>query len=140
MSDILQRGGKQALIGIGPGHCKENTPDALDYPGSDFEQFESEGVDCGHSQLSPGKAAAQVPQQNEGKVQQQPKLVCLKPGAAQPVGFEMKFEFLDPVFGIAAAGVDAVINPRGRFKEDIGYNKAGVESSGEPLDLGNNPT
>ncbi len=141
MPDVLQCRGKQALIRIGTGHCKENTPDALDYPGSDFEEFEPEGVDCGHSQLCPGKAAAQVPQQNEGKgVQQQPKLVCLKSGAAQPVGFEMKFEFLDPVFGIAAAGVDAVINPRGRFKEDIGYNKAGVESSGEPLDFGNNPT
>ncbi len=131
MSDISQCGGKQALIGVGPGHCKENAPDALNYPGSDFEQLEPEGVNCGHSQLSPGKAAAQVPQQNEGKsVQQQPKLVCLKPGAAQPVGFEMKYEFFDPVFGIAAAGIDAVINPRGGFKEDIGYNKAGVESSG----------
>ncbi len=93
LSDILQRSGKQALIGIGLGHLKENTPDALDYPGSDFEQFEPEGVECGSSQLGPSKAAAQVPQQNEGKsVQQQPKLVCLKPGATQPVGFEMKFD------------------------------------------------
>ena len=66
-------------------------------------------------------------------------MVGLEPGATQPVGLEMKFEFLDPVPGIAAAGVDGVINPRGRLK-DVGHQKAGVESSVEPLDLGNNPT
>ncbi len=82
-----------------------------------------------------------MPQEYEHKgVKQQSELVGLKPGATQPVGFEMKFEFLDTVFGIAASGVDAVINPRGRFKEDISYHKAGVKSSGEPLDFGNNPT
>ena len=59
--NIFQRNGKQALIGIGTGHGKENTPDALDYSGSDFEEFEPESVDCGDSQFCPCKASAQVP-------------------------------------------------------------------------------
>ncbi len=100
MPNILQCDGKQALIRIGPGHGKENAPDALDYSGSYFEQFELESVDRGGSQLGSGKAPTQVPQKNEGEgVQKQSKLVGLKPGATQPIGFEMKFELLDPVLG-----------------------------------------
>ncbi len=138
--NISQCDGKKALIRIGTRHGKEDAPDALDHPGSDFEQFEPEGIDCCSSQLGPGKTAAQVPQQNEGEgVQQQPKLVGLKPGATQPVGLEMNLEFLDPVFGIAAAGVNAVINPSGGFK-DVGHHKAGVEAFGESFHFGNNPT
>jgi hypothetical protein len=68
LSNILQRGGKQALIGIGPGHGKENAPDALNYPGSDFEQLELEGVDRGSSQLSPGKATRRRQSGTKAKV------------------------------------------------------------------------
>ena len=61
-----------------------------------------------------------------------------KPGAAQPVGFEVNLEFLDVGFGIATAGVDRVINLPVGFK-DVGHCKAGIEASGESLDPGNNP-
>lgn len=138
--NVSQCGGKKALIRIGPGHSEEDSPDTPDYSGSNFEQFELESIGCGDSQLGPCKALPQVPKQNEGEsMQQKPKLVCLEPGTAQAVSFKMNLEFLYPVFGIAATGVDTVINACSRFKKDVGYHKAGVESSGEPLDLGNNP-
>ncbi len=81
--NIAQCSGKKVLVGIGARHGKEDAPDALDYPGSDFEQFEPEGIHRGGSHFRPGKAPAQAPQQNEGEgVQQKPKLVGLKPRAA----------------------------------------------------------
>ncbi len=39
-------------------HRKENTPDTLDYPCRDFEQFELDGVECvqtGLGDVDPGK-------------------------------------------------------------------------------------
>lgn len=139
--NILERYGEQTLVGIGAWQAEVDAPHTLNHPGADLEQFEFDGFDRGRGQFGSGKTLAESPQQSEGEgVHQQSELVGLKSCAAEPIGFEIKLEFFNPVFGITSTGVDRVINLVSRFEKDVGNHKAGVEPLGESLYFCNDST
>lgn len=94
-------------VRIGIGHGPFGLFERSGWSGTDLEQSQPQGFYCCCGQLRAHDVLSQMPQQNEGKCVQQPKLVCLEAGTAQPVSVEMELELLNPILEISSVGVEA---------------------------------
>lgn len=135
--EVGQDGAKEGLVGVGRGALDDHAAHRLLHPGSDLQQPQAKGVHRGGGELGSGGRLAHVPQENVGHgVQKEPELVGLEPVATRAAGLEVELEFLDPVFGFAAADVELVVDPLGSQIVHVGHDKSGVGALGEVFHLG----
>jgi hypothetical protein len=97
----------------------------LSNPAADLDEVEPQGVQLHPPHARPDQPPPQLVQQPLSRgVQQQPKLVCKEPVAAEAIGLQRPLEVLDPAFRFSPSHVPIV-----EFGRPIGtgaYDEAGV--------------
>jgi len=98
--------------------------DCFSDPGTDFEEFDSEGVYLSRFKFRALEMLAHQQEQTVRKgVKQKPELVGKNPVAAEAIGFEFQLQFLDTILDITPKHIDLVIDPP-RIEAQIGNHKS----------------
>jgi hypothetical protein len=135
--DANEDQGEEGSIGVSRSQVNPDTPASFSDPSPNFEEFDSEGADLSRLKFSALEMLTHQQEQTVGKgVKQKPELVGEKPMAAEPIGFELKLQFLDTILGITPKDIDFVIDSL-RIEAQIGDHKPLIGSLVGVFGLGN---
>ena len=135
--DAIEDQGEKGSIGVSRSQVNPDTPAGFSDSSPNFEKFDSEGADLSRLKFSALEMLAHQQKQTVPKgVKQKPELVGQKPMAAEPIGFDLKLQFLDTILGITPKDIDFVIDSP-RIEAQVGDHKPLVGSLVGVFGLGN---
>ena len=112
---------------------------ALYNPGSDFNNFETDGVELGRSPLCSFQVESSEGMENHigSRMEKEPKLIGGKTCAGSAVRHQMVLVLFYHKFRSSPAGVDRLIDEPAVPVFQVGDDKTGVRSKGIIFDFGN---